>query len=78
MKIDVKVLDARIAQRLPDWFRAGPAARRFMVLPLHARGKPVGMVYLDAGDDAPLQPDEACLRLARSLRNQLVLALPGA
>lgn len=70
--------DPRIAQRLPEWFRAGPAARRFMVLPLHARGTPVGMVYLDAGDDAPLQPDEACLRLARSLRNQLVLALPGA
>ncbi|WP_127997586.1 HDOD domain-containing protein [Piscinibacter defluvii] len=69
--------EPRIAQRLPDWFRAGPAARRFMVLPLQVRGRPLGMIYLDAGPDAPLRPDEACLRLARSLRNQLVLALPA-
>lgn len=69
--------EPRIARRLPAWFQAGPAARRFMVLPLQSRGTPVGMVYLDAGEDADLRPDEACLRLARSLRNQLVLALPA-
>ncbi len=68
--------EPRIAQRLPAWFKHGPAASRFMVLPLLSRGTPVGMVYLDAGGQADLRPDEHTVRLARSLRNQLVLALP--
>ena len=78
--VDTAIEDAReprIAQRLPGWFRAGPDARRFMVLPMHSRGVPLGMIYLDADAEAQLRPDAHRLRLARSLRNQLMLALPA-
>lgn len=63
-------LDARAAM-----LYLRPAARRFLVLPMHARGVPVGMVCLDASEPQDLRPDEQVLRLARTLRNQL-LALP--
>ena len=48
-----------------------------MVLPMHSRGVPLGMIYLDADAEAQLRPDAHRLRLARSLRNQLMLALPA-
>lgn len=78
--VDTVIEDAReprIAQRLPPWFREGPDAPRFMVLPMRTRGRTLGMIYLDADSDAQLRPDAQQLRLARSLRNQLVLALPA-
>lgn len=67
--------DPRIAGRLLPWFREQHDAQRFLVLPMRARGEPVGLIYLDGRRDDDLRPDDQALRLARTLRNQLTLAL---
>jgi serine/threonine protein kinase len=74
---DTMISDAtepRIAGNLPSWYRRTVDARTFLLLPLHIKGKPVGLIYADMGARAGLALDEKELSLLRTLRNQAVMA----
>ena len=76
--VDTLISDAteqRIAQRLPDWYRANVNAPTFLLLPLHIKAAPFGLIYADMEQPAALQLDERELSLLRTLRNQAVMAL---
>ena len=74
---DTMISDAtepRIAASLPAWFHKTVKASTFLLLPLHIKGKPVGLIYADMGAKAGLKLDEKELSLLRTLRNQAVMA----
>ncbi len=76
--IDIFISDsreARIAPRIPEWYRKRFAAGAFLLLPIIVRDKAFGMIYADAaGANAiGLAADE--IKLLRTLRNQAVLAV---
>ncbi|MDT8991743.1 HDOD domain-containing protein [Curvibacter sp. APW13] len=66
--------EARIAQRLPNWYRAGLNAPAFLLLPLQIKGGPFGLIYADKVQHGSLVLDEKELALLRTLRNQAVMA----
>jgi serine/threonine protein kinase len=66
--------EARVAERLPDWYRQGVNAPTFLLLPLTIKGAPVGLIYADKGEPGELQLGEKELALLRTLRNQAVMA----
>jgi len=66
--------ESRIVQRLPEWYRKGINAPTFLLLPLHIKGAPFGLIYADKADHGSLELDEKELALLRTLRNQAVMA----
>jgi serine/threonine protein kinase len=66
--------EARIAERLPAWYRRQVNAPTFLLLPLLLKGKPFGLIYADKGEKGGLALDEKELALLRTLRNQAVMA----
>jgi serine/threonine protein kinase len=74
---DTLISDAtepRIAGNLPAWYCRTVNATTFLLLPLHIKGKPVGLIYADMGAKTGLKLDEKELSLLRTLRNQAVMA----
>ncbi len=74
---DTLIADAtqeRIAERLPDWYRRSLNAPTFLLLPLHIKGAPFGLIYADKNQRDTLELDEKELALLRTLRNQAVMA----
>jgi serine/threonine protein kinase len=74
---DTMINDAtqdRIVQRLPDWYRKTVNAPTFLLLPLHIKGAPFGLIYADKAKPDALQLNEKELALLRTLRNQAVMA----
>jgi serine/threonine protein kinase len=67
--------DAKIAARIPDWFRKGIAAETFVIFPLCIKGNPVAMIYADCDNAGEIVIPEKELSLLRTLRNQAVLAI---
>jgi serine/threonine protein kinase len=65
---------AGIASRLPAWFRGGINAPAFLLLPLHLKGAPFGLIYADKGEPGTIELGERELSLLRTLRNQAVMA----
>lgn len=65
----------KIAKYLPSAFVEGINARRFLVLPIVARGRSLGMIYLDRADHEPFMIDDSAMQLVRSVRNQAAVAL---
>ncbi len=65
---------ARVAERLPDWYRKAVHAPTFLLLPLMIKGAPFGLIYADKGEPGELQLGEKELALLRTLRNQAVMA----
>ncbi len=65
----------KIARYLPPAFLQRINARRFLVLPIVARGRPLGMIYLDRADDEPFIIDDSAMQLVRTVRNQAAVAL---
>jgi serine/threonine protein kinase len=75
--VDTMISDAtepRIAQRLPVWYRQGLNAPAFLLLPLHIKGAPLGLIYADKLQAGGLELDDKELALLRTLRNQAVMA----
>jgi serine/threonine protein kinase len=75
--VDTMISDAgatRVAERLPDWYRASVHASSFLLLPLMLKGAPFGLIYADKGQQGELQLGEKELALLRTLRNQAVMA----
>ena len=66
--------EARIAERLPVWYRQAVNAPTFLLLPLSLKGAPFGVIYADKGEPGGLQLSEKELALLRTLRNQAVMA----
>ena len=66
--------EARIVQRLPDWYRDTINAPTFLLLPLQIKGAPFGLIYADKAKRDSLELDEKELALLRTLRNQAVMA----
>lgn len=66
--------EARIVQRLPDWYRLHINAPTFLLLPLQIKGAPFGLIYADKAVRGALELDDKELALLRTLRNQAVMA----
>ncbi len=66
--------EAHIAARLPAWYLSGVNAPTFLLLPLHIKGKPLGLIYADQARKGGLVLDEKELSLLQTLRNQAVMA----
>jgi len=66
--------EARITQRLPEWYRKGLCAPTFLLLPLLIKGAPFGLIYADKKTRGALELDDKELALLRTLRNQAVMA----
>lgn len=74
---DTLIADAtpeHIARTLPAWFRQSVNAPSFLVLPLHAKGAPLALIYADVPTPGGLVLGEKEMSLLRTLRNQAVLA----
>jgi HD-like signal output (HDOD) protein len=67
--------DAKIASRIPAWYRQNIAARTFVLFPIIVKGKPIGLIYADRPDPGEITIPEKELSLLKSLRNQAVLAI---
>lgn len=70
--------DARrpeVARHLPANFRRHGGGRHFMLLPVRADERPLGLIYLDREDDDPFVLDGDELQLVRALSDQTALAL---
>jgi HD-like signal output (HDOD) protein len=70
--------DARrpeLARQLPADFRRQGGGRHFLLLPVRADERPLGLIYLDREDDDPFVLDGDELQLVRALSDQTALAL---
>jgi len=79
--VDILIEDideAKIAARIPDWYRRSVPSRTFVLFPLMIKGRPVAMIYADKDDAGEIEISEQELALLRTLRNQAVLAIKQA
>ncbi len=67
--------DAKIAARIPAWFRKGVNAGTFVIFPLCIKNNPVAMIYADRDHAGEIVISEKELSLLRTLRNQALLAI---
>jgi serine/threonine protein kinase len=67
--------DAKIATRIPAWYRKAFTAGAFLLFPIIVKGKPFGMIYADAARAKSVLIQEDEIKLLRTLRNQAVLAV---
>ena len=66
--------EASMAARLPAWYHRMVNAPTFLLLPVHIKGKPFGLIYADKAEKGDLVLDEKELALLQTLRNQAVMA----
>jgi eukaryotic-like serine/threonine-protein kinase len=67
--------DAKIAERVPEWYRQHVTAQTFVLLPLSLKGAPVGLIYCDKDLAGSIRIGEKELALLKTLRNQALLAI---
>jgi eukaryotic-like serine/threonine-protein kinase len=70
--------EARMAARLPAWYRQSLNAPAFLLLPLQLKGAPFALIYADQTAPGGILLDEKELALLRTLRNQAVMAFRQA
>jgi len=70
--------DPKIAERIPDWYRARVVAQTFVLFPLAIKGKPVALIYCDKEKAGDIVIPEKELSLLKTLRNQALLAIKQA
>jgi serine/threonine protein kinase len=76
--VDILISDideAKIASRIPDWYRKAVTAHSFVLLPLNIKGNSVALIYADRDEAGGINIPENQLSLLRTLRNQAVLAI---
>ena len=72
---DLLIADAAtVEKRLPAWYRQRVNAPTFLLLPLHLKGAPIGLIYADRAVAGSIVLNEADLALLRGLRDQAVAA----
>jgi serine/threonine protein kinase len=67
--------DAKIATRIPHWYRQHVSARTFVIFPITVKGKSIGLIYADRAQPGEIVIPEKELSLLKALRNQAVLAI---
>ena len=75
--VDTLIHDAtadKVRHALPGWYHQHVHARSFMLLPLHLKGAPLGLIYADQAQADAIVLDEKGLSLLKTLRNQAVMA----
>lgn len=70
--------DAKIAPKIPAWYRKAVPARTFVLLPLNIKNVPVALIYCDMDKPGAIVISERELQLLKTLRNQAVLAIKQA
>jgi hypothetical protein len=76
--IEVFITDtgaAKIAARIPQWYRKAFSAGTFLLIPIMLKDKPFGIIYADAARAHSVTIQEHEIKLLRTLRNQAVLAV---
>ncbi|MBC7942359.1 MAG: serine/threonine protein kinase, partial [Chitinophagaceae bacterium] len=69
---------AKVASRLPAWYRRSVNAPTFLLLPLMLKGAPFGLIYADKAAAGSIVLGETELSLLRALRDQAVAAFDRA
>ncbi|MCV2357747.1 HDOD domain-containing protein [Paucibacter sp. TC2R-5] len=75
--VDTLIADAtvaKIADRLPLWYRGEVRAPNFLLLPMTLKGAPFALIYADKAKAGGIDLGEKELQLLRTLRNQAVMA----
>jgi eukaryotic-like serine/threonine-protein kinase len=67
--------DAKIATRIPEWYRKIGCAKTFVLFPLNIKSVPVALIYADCDYAGEIVIPDKELSLLRTLRNQAVLAI---
>ena len=67
--------DAKIADRVPQWYRELTSSRTFVLFPLNIKGRPVALIYCDKERAQSIAIPERELALLKTLRNQALLAI---
>jgi serine/threonine protein kinase len=70
--------DAKIAERIPGWYREKVAAKTFVLFPILIKGNPVALIYCDHERPGAIVIEERVLSLLKTLRNQALLAIRSA
>lgn len=70
--------DAKIADKIPKWYRERMVAKTFSLFPLAIKGNTVAMIYCDKDKAGDIRISEKELQLLKTLRNQAVLAIKQA
>ncbi|RTL49473.1 MAG: serine/threonine protein kinase [Rhodocyclaceae bacterium] len=70
--------DAKIADKIPAWYRERIPAKTFALFPLTIKGNPVALIYCDKDKAGDIRIPEKELQLLKTLRNQAVLAIKQA
>ena len=70
--------DAKIADKIPAWYRQNVPARTFVLLPLNIKHQPLALIYCDMDKPGAIVISERELQLLKTLRNQAVLAIKQA
>lgn len=79
--VDTLIHDAgqgQLRERLPAWWRTHVDAPTFLLLPLHLKQAPLGLIYADKAAAGAIELGERELSLLRTLRNQAVMAFKQA
>jgi HD-like signal output (HDOD) protein len=66
---------ATVRHRIPGWFRAARGGRCFLLMPIVVERKVVGLLYADTAQPDRLHLGEREFSLAKTLRNQAILAI---
>ena len=67
--------DAKIKERIPDWYRQTVTAQTFVLFPLNIKNVPIALIYADKEPAGGINMPENELSLLRTLRNQALLAI---
>jgi len=70
--------DAKIADKIPPWYRERMLAKTFALFPLAIKGNTVALIYCDKDKAGDIRISEKELQLLKTLRNQAVLAIKQA
>ncbi|MFY9326518.1 MAG: HDOD domain-containing protein [Georgfuchsia sp.] len=70
--------DAKIADKIPAWYRQNVPARTFVLLPLNIKHQQLALIYCDMDKPGAIVFSERELQLLKTLRNQAVLAIKQA
>ena len=76
--VDILISDineAKIRERIPDWYRNTVSAQTFVLFPLNIKTIPVALIYADKEPAGSINMPENELSLLRTLRNQALLAI---
>ncbi len=76
--VDIRIensADAKIRDKIPDWYHELVGTRCFTIFPVIVRETPLALIYIDSARAQPVHISDEQLALLKTLRNQLVVAI---